>query len=198
DRDVHDPRGLRAGGPLGRRGEEAAPGWRRGAAGYNRRGAGARKSTAVTGRTMRTTRAIAILLCAAASLVASPAKALQPLEAFLTGARERNPDAQQARASLDQQNADAFTALGRQLPAVSVKANYYRNQYEALIGPVEGKVITIQRQDQWQGTATLSVPLIDLASFQQIAAARTSADSYARRLEATRLTVEGQTVQDYY
>jgi outer membrane protein TolC len=152
----------------------------------------------MTERATRTSSSIAIALCtAAASLVASPARALQPLETFLSAARERNPDAQQARATLDQQDAEAFTALGRQLPGVSLRANYYRNQYQTQI-VLEGKEIPVQPQDQWLGTATLIVPLIDLASFQRIAAARTNTESYARRLEATRLGVESQTVQDYY
>ena len=123
--------------------------------------------------------------------------AVQPLETFLSAARERNPDAQQARATLDQQKADAFTALGSQLPGVSVRANYTRNQYENQIA-IEGRQILIQPKDLWTGAATLNVPLIDLANFQRIAAANTNAESYARRLEATRLTVESQTVQDYY
>jgi len=137
------------------------------------------------------------LSIAAASLLASPAMALQPLETFLSAARDRNPEAKQASAELDQQNADALTALGRQLPGVSVRGSYYRNQYQTQIS-LGGPPMVVQPKDQWLGTATLSVPLIDLASFQRIAASNTNADSYARRLEATRLSVEGQTVQDYY
>jgi len=143
------------------------------------------------------TRKATALSIAAASLLAAPAMALQPLETFLSAARDRNPEAKQASAELDQQNAEALTALGRQLPGVSVRGNYYRNQYQTQIS-VGGPPMVVQPKDQWLGTATLSVPLIDLASFQRIAAARTNADSYARRLEATRLSVEGQTVQDYY
>jgi outer membrane protein TolC len=134
---------------------------------------------------------------AAASLLASPAMALQPLEVFLSAARDRNPDAKVASAELDQQEADALSALGRQLPGISIRGTYYRNQYETHIS-AGGPPIVVQPRDQWAGAATLSVPLIDLASFQRIAAAHTNADSFARRLEATRLSVEGQTVQDYY
>lgn len=147
---------------------------------------------------MRTPTRTATSLCiAAVSLLASPAMAIQPLEVFLSAARDRNPDSKAASAELDQQKADALTALGRQLPGVSVKASYYRNQYQTQIA-VGGPPSVVQPRDQWVGAATLSVPLIDLANFQRIAAARTNADSFARRLEATRLSVEGQTVQDYY
>ena len=146
---------------------------------------------------MRPPTRTASLCIAAASLLASPAMAMQPLETFLTAARTRNPDARQASAVYDQQKADALTTLGRQLPGVSVRANYYRNQYESQIS-VGGNQIVIQPQNQWTGSGTLNVPLIDLAQFQRIGAANTNADSYARRLEATRLSVEGETAQDYY
>jgi outer membrane protein TolC len=138
---------------------------------------------------------------AAALLAASPAMALQPLEVFIAAAHERNPDAQQARANLAEQNANADYSLGRQLPGVSIKANYYRNQYRVLLAvPEPGGPVTfeIQPKNEWFGTATLSVPLVDLAGFWRIAAARTNAESYARTLAATLLTVEGTAIQDYY
>jgi outer membrane protein TolC len=69
--------------------------------------------------TTRTATALRLSCIAAASLVASRAMALQPLEVFLAAARERNPDAQQARANLAAQDAQALVALGRQLPGVS-------------------------------------------------------------------------------
>ncbi len=137
---------------------------------------------------------------AAASLAASPAMALQPLEVFIAAAHERNPDAQQARANLDEQNANADYSLGRQLPGVSIKANYYRNQYRVLLtvpAPVP-QTFEIQPRNEWFGTGTLTVPLVDLAGFWRIAAARTNAESYARTLAATLLTVEGTAIQDYY
>src|SRR5262249_54942012 len=102
-----------------------------------------------------------------------------------------------ASAESDTQKAHAVTALGRKLPGHGVHAIYYRNQYETNIA-LGGPPILVQPRDQWVGAATLSVPLIDLAQFQRIAAANTNADGYARRREATLLSVEGQTVQDYY
>jgi len=137
---------------------------------------------------------------AAALLAASPAMALQPLDVFIAGAREHNPDAQQARANLAEQNAQADLSLGRQLPGVSVKGTYYRNQYQVeLTIPIPpGQTFVIQPRNQWLGTSTLTVPLVDLASFRRIKAARTNAESYAQTLAATGLAVEGQTIQDYY
>ncbi len=137
---------------------------------------------------------------ASALLAASPAMALQPLEVFIAAAHEQNPDAQRARANLAEQNAQADYSLGRQLPGVSIRANYYRNQYRVLLtvpAPVP-QTFEIQPRNEWFGTATVTVPLVDLAGFWRIAAAKTNAESYARTLAATTLAVEGQTVQDYY
>jgi outer membrane protein TolC len=139
---------------------------------------------------------------AGALLAASPAVALQPLGVFIAGARESNPDTQQARANLAEQKAQADLALGRQLPGVSVRGYYYRNQYQVLLSipttPGTFQTFEIQPKNQWAGTATLTVPLVDLANFWRIAAARTNAESYERTLAATLLTVEGTAIQDYY
>src|SRR6266851_1605197 len=137
---------------------------------------------------------------AAALLAGSPAVALQPLDVFIAAAREHNPDAQQARANLAEQNAQADVSLGRQLPGVSVRGTYDRNQYQVqlTVPTTPAQTFLIQPRDQWIGTATLTVPLVDLAGFRRITAARTNAESYERTLAATRLAVEGQTVQDYY
>jgi len=137
---------------------------------------------------------------AAVLLAAAPAMALQPLDVFIAAARERNPDAQQAQANLAEQKAQADVSLGRQLPGVAVKGTYERNQFQVqLTVPIPpAQTFLIQPRDQWFGTATLTVPLVDLAGFRRIAAARTNAESFERTLAATRLTVEGQTAQDYY
>ena len=136
-------------------------------------------------------------LIVAALLAGSPAMALQPLDVFIKAARERNPDAQQASANLAQQNAQAQVSLGRQLPGISARATYQRNQYEGSV-QLPGQTLTIQPFNQRSADVTLTVPLVDLANFRRIAAANTNADSFARALEATRLAVEGQTVQDYF
>src|SRR5260370_42693377 len=98
---------------------------------------------------------------AAVLLVASPAMALQPLDVFIAAARERNPDAQQARANLAEQNAQADFSLGRQLPGVSVKGTYDRNPYKGqLTRPIPpAQTFLIQPRDQWIGNATLTVAL---------------------------------------
>src|SRR6266545_278964 len=139
---------------------------------------------------------------AAVLLVASPAAALQPLETFVASARGHNPDTRESRAALAQQRAQADVALGRALPGVSLSGSYTRNQYESQVsipGPSgAAQTVTLTPFDQWSGTATLTVPLIDRKSFRRIAAARTSGEGAARQLDATGLQVEGQVIQDYY
>jgi outer membrane protein TolC len=132
-----------------------------------------------------------------AVLSAWPVAALQPLEVFIRAARERNPDAQQARANLAQQNALADSSLGRQLPGISVSGTYERNQYQVEF-VLPDRTSIIQARNQWLGSATLTVPLVDLANFWRISAARTNAESFERTAAATDLAVEGQTTQDYF
>src|SRR5256885_2876953 len=133
-------------------------------------------------------------------LYSLPSLALQPVEAFVAGARQRNPDAIEARANLAQQEAQADSTLGRVLPGISARGSYTRNQYSSAIdiAPPGQQPVTVVPSDQWDGSATLRVPLIDLAGFQRVSAAKTSAQAAALKLEATRLQVEGQVVQDYY
>jgi len=128
--------------------------------------------------------------------------ALQPLEVFAAGARERNPTALEARAGLRERGAEADVALGRVLPGISFDGQYAHNQYSseidlgALGGP--SRTIVLLPKNQWNGTATVTVPLVDLANFQRIGAARAEAEAAARQLEAMRLEVEAQVAQSYY
>ena len=136
------------------------------------------------------------------SLCSLPSLALQPVEEFLAGARKRNPDDLEARANLAQQQARADSTLGRVLPGVTASGSYIRNQYGSTIDIAQpgqpANPITLVPTNQWDGSATLKVPLIDLAGFRRVSAARTSAEAFGHQLEATRLVVEGQVVQGYY
>jgi outer membrane protein TolC len=138
-----------------------------------------------------------------------PAFALQPLEVFVASARERNPDALEAKANLAQQSAQADAALGRVLPGISTRGSYTRNQYSVQLdlppapGPtpgstIPGSTITIVPSNQWDGSATLTVPLIDAAGWARAASAGTGAHAADWQLASTRLLVEGQVAQDYY
>src|SRR5712692_5651097 len=145
---------------------------------------------------------IAALLFVLLVLYSLPSLALQPVETFIAGARQRNPDALEARANLSQQEAQADSALGRVLPGVTARGSYTRNQYGSQIDLAQPgqppQPVTLVPRDQWDGSATLKVPLIDLAGFRRVSAAKTSAQASAHQLDATGLQVEGQAAQVYY
>ena len=88
------------------------------------------------------------------------------------------------------------------LPGFAFAGSYTRNQYSSSItvaGPgTPPSTFTITPTNQLNGTATLNVPFVNLANFERIAAANTTAESSSRELDAVRLSVEGQVVQDYY
>src|SRR6266849_32782 len=84
--------------------------------------------------------------------------ALQRLEVFAAGARERNPAALEAGANLREKGAEADVALGRVLPGISFVGRYDRNQYSSEIdlGAVGGpnRTIVLLPRNQWTGIAT--------------------------------------------
>ncbi len=141
---------------------------------------------------------LGMFVIATAVFAAAPAVALQPLEAFVAAARERNPDALEARANLAQQSAQADVALGSRLPGISARGTYTRNQYQSQITLPGSSTTTLVPFNQWDGSATLTVPLVDLAGFRRVEAATTNVEAATQQLAATRLQVESQTAQDYF
>ncbi len=147
----------------------------------------------------------AALAALVASLAAAPApaRALQPLDAFLRGARGAGTDVREARANAEAQSAQAGIAAGRLLPGLSARGVYTRNQYETVIDfpPAAGSppmAITLTPANQLDIFAAVSVPLVDLAAFARASAARRSAAS-ARESEASaELQTDASVAQDYY
>jgi outer membrane protein TolC len=143
------------------------------------------------------------LLVGAIVLAGEPASALQPLDAFLVGARAYAPDNAEARANLERQRAEASVARGRVLPGVSVAGTYTRNQYESKVQlPATGggppATVTVTPRDQLVGAATVTVPLVDLSNLERAVAARTSAGALDAQQRSTALQVESVVAQDYY
>jgi outer membrane protein TolC len=147
---------------------------------------------------------LAALLFVLFILYSLPSLALQPVEVFAAAARSHNPDSLEAQANVSQQDAQALTALGRVLPGVSASGSYARNEYLSVIvipgfpAPGQSQPVIITPLNQWSGTTTVSVPLIDLANFRRVSAARTTAESTAQQRTATGLTVESQVGQYYF
>ena len=134
--------------------------------------------------------------------LARPAFAIQPLELFLSSAQKANVDAQEAQAVVLQQQANHDLAFGRVLPGISAKGTYTRNQYDVTFQTPDANGnltdVTITPIQQFDIFATLTVPLIDLAGFQRIAAAKTATSSAMKSLANTGLLVEGTVAQSYY
>ncbi len=139
-----------------------------------------------------------MLLAVAGLLAAVPASALQPLQEFLRGARANHPDNAEAAASRRQTDAAADGELGRALPRLTLRGSYTRSQYGSALEIPGQPPITLAPQEQWDGSATLDVPLVDLARFTRIASARSSARAAATAAAAADLRVQAQVVQDYY
>jgi outer membrane protein TolC len=142
------------------------------------------------------------LIAAAILLAATRAEALQPLETFLRGAAATGPENREARANASSQRAQAQAALGRLLPGVSLRGSYTRNEYESTVafpnGDGASRRVTITPREQLDGTATLAVPLVDLANFARHASARRSAAAANEQARATGLDTEALVTQDYY
>ena len=139
-----------------------------------------------------------MLVAAGGMLAAVHASALQPLEEFLRGARANDPDNTEAGAARRQSDAAADGELGRALPRLTLRGTYTRSQYDSVLLFPGAPPITLTPQEQWDGSATLDVPLVDLARFARIASARTSARAAATGASATDLRVQARVAQDYY
>jgi len=157
-------------------------------------------------------------ILAVGATLGSPAYALQPLEQFVSNAHTQNVSESASRANLQVAQAQADVTLGRQLPGLSARGAYTFNQYaQELPAGSFGQIpapagsptgtpptllpafdLTITPQNQLDGTATIQVPLVDLASFERINAARTNADAAGHQLDNVKLLVDSQVVQNYY
>jgi len=135
------------------------------------------------------------ILALVVSLLAgpAPARALQPLEEFVRGARAHNPVNEEARADQAAAAARAGETLGRALPALSASGTYTRNEREVAIGGA-----TFVPLKQVDAAVALTVPLLDLTRFVRVSAAHRFADSAAYREQEVARAAEAETVQLYY
>ena len=141
-----------------------------------------------------------LALACAAAIVAAPseAHALQPLADFLRSARSQNLESREARATALQREAEADQAWSRLLPAISARASYTRNEFEAKVTlPGGGEPIVITPADQLEANITLEVPLVDVASWSRIGASRALAKAASARADATALDAERAIAQRY-
>jgi len=144
--------------------------------------------------------AIAALLLALA--VPRPASALQPIEEFVQSARILNPDNQEAQASLAAQDAQENVSVGHILPSGQARGVYTYNEFQ--IGPVGPlpplltRSVYLQRRNQLDAFFTINIPLVDLAAFQRISAAKSGAEAAQKQVDAAALQVSAVVAQNYF
>jgi outer membrane protein TolC len=144
-------------------------------------------------------RRVAPALVVALALYARQAAGVQPLGEFVASSQQLSVDVLEAQANVSLQGAQHTLELGRVLPNLAVKGTYTRNQYDVTVdlGPPFGSVTVVPKY-QWDGFATLSVPLFDLAGYERIASAKSLANSAERQLDYIRLFAQATVAQNYY
>lgn len=133
----------------------------------------------------------------AAVLSARSAHALEPPATFLDGARAASTDNRRALAIERQRGEEAQENLGSVLPSLSASAIAVRNEREVTL-TVNGNELNIQPRNQGYGSASVSVPLVDLAGWARYSAARSTAKAARESTRATRLTTEGRVGYAYF
>jgi outer membrane protein TolC len=151
-------------------------------------------------REMRVPSTLLGLGAALAALAASvPARATQPLETFIAGARTASFDAREASGTERQRRADADTAFSRLAPTFTARGVYTRNADEVAISPGPGAPpLVITPLNQLDAYLQLDVPIVDLASYHRYRAASAVADSAALQLGATTVDVSRSVARAYY
>jgi outer membrane protein TolC len=125
-----------------------------------------------------------------------PAKALQPLPAFLSAAKTANVDNKVAASLASQRAFEAEQAWDRLLPTLTMRASYTRNQYEAIARLPTGTA-TITPKNQLDAVFTLDVPLIDLGAWSKISAANANTEAAKARLLVSEDAVQKTIAQTY-
>jgi outer membrane protein TolC len=132
-----------------------------------------------------------VLLCP------SPAHALQPLTDFFAASHKASTDARQAALVTVQREADEMIAESQLLPSVAASGSYTLNQFESVISMPQGSVV-IQPRHGLSGSAQLSIPLLDLASWCRKKAADRVVEAARLSQETTALDVDHQVAQYYF
>ena len=139
---------------------------------------------------------------AALLLGTGTASALQPLQDFLTSARSKGLESQEAKANVAQREAEADQAWGKVLPAITARAAYTRNQYEASIcmqaSCTDAQKVVITPQNQLEASVSLEVPLVDVAGWTKVSAANATAKAASARAQATAQDVDKALAQRYF
>ena len=147
----------------------------------------------------------ALLGFVAATTLASQSFALQPLEHFADRARTTAFDTREASATWRMKHEDSQRAWQALLPSATLRASYTRNQYPASssVPPnpttgSPGRTITILPEDQLDAFAIIDLPIVDVARWSLISAARHAESASERRSEQTALDTDKLIARAYF
>jgi outer membrane protein TolC len=129
-----------------------------------------------------------LVAAACALLAAMPARALQPLDQYLAGARATSTDNRRAELLVKQRDAEIQGALGAQLPTLAASEGLTHYSTGSASRP----------QDVRSGVVTVTVPLLDAAAWARTGGARDAAHAAREGARATSLDVERRVVEAYY
>jgi outer membrane protein TolC len=130
--------------------------------------------------------------------------ALPSLAELEAAARNHGFDNREARAVAAQREAEARQAWVALLPALSAQADYLRNQYisVAIIPPflpgMPAQTATFIPRNQWDLTATATLPLLDLSRWAAIVSTRRNREAEQAEVLATEINVAKSVATTYY
>jgi outer membrane protein TolC len=132
-----------------------------------------------------------------------PAAALEPLDHYLSAAAARSFGAQEASLVAAQRDDAVEQARRALLPTVTATARYVRNQYEAVARVPTGtngdtREAVFTPIDQRDLTVTGTLPLVDVARWQQLAASKQSRAAGEASHESAQLEAQRTAVRQYY
>jgi outer membrane protein TolC len=127
----------------------------------------------------------------------SPAHALQPLSEFFSASHQASTDARQAALVTVQREADEMITASQLLPSIAASGSYTLNQFESVVNMGQGSVV-IQPRHGLSGSAQLSIPLLDLASWRRKKAADWTVEAARLSQGTTALEVDRQVAQYYF
>ncbi len=132
-------------------------------------------------------------------LSASAAHALQPLEAFLAGAKSQNFDAREQAATVAQRGWERSAALGRLLPSFTARGVYTHNQYETAVQlPGTNTSVVITPQNQLDAFFQVDIPVLDLENYHRYAGSQHREHATEAQTQLVGANVETAVARAYY
>jgi outer membrane protein TolC len=145
-----------------------------------------------------------------AAVLATPAaaRAFPSLAELLSGARRVSIENRAAVVTADEQESEALMALGHNLPAISVRGQYTRNQFQVdfsipdtikmMLGLTAFPSGPIQPLNQLDAFFQLDVPIVDVAAWARTYVARQQAHAARLNVQVTALNVQKEVARNYY